>query len=387
MPCYNCKDTVEEALQSVYQQDFKIPYEVIMVDDGSTDGTGDFIVELSKKYKNIRCVFHEQNKGGGAARNTGIKGSDGDLIFCLDADNFLSKDCLSKMVDYLIAKNCLAVAVYERRFFGGKNYNKYESGFNNTEFIVFVDLFKKIGITIDNFLYTRQAYEISGGYPENHGFDTQCFEVRFLSKGFKIYICPEAIFYHRQGNNKKTYFERVYEKGNFSINYYLIIEEILYLFSSQVRLEIMNYDIFQNNLLNNNIKNHLDSIYAVNNNFFITRVENCMAADCPGRFFKDNLENAEMTEIFYRSVFFYKKSEYTKSLECLTKLVSCGFDSKVIYFNILRNYIALSKKFEENKTEDEVIVLINSLILKGQKEIIVRDFFTRLKNKLKNVFK
>ena len=69
MPCYNCTATLEEALASIYTQELEMPFEVVMVNDGSTDGTGQLIEELARRYAHIRYVSHDRNRGGGAARN------------------------------------------------------------------------------------------------------------------------------------------------------------------------------------------------------------------------------------------------------------------------------------------------------------------------------
>ena len=90
IPCYNCTSTLEEALSSVYTQNLTTPFEVIMVNDGSTDSTLVLITELSKKYPYITYYNHEKNRGGGATRNTGIAKTTGDLIYCL---RFKYYDC------------------------------------------------------------------------------------------------------------------------------------------------------------------------------------------------------------------------------------------------------------------------------------------------------
>jgi glycosyltransferase involved in cell wall biosynthesis len=54
------------------------------------------MVTLSKKYPNVVCIFNKQNHGGGAARNIGIAESTGDLIYCLDSDNFYLCDVINK---------------------------------------------------------------------------------------------------------------------------------------------------------------------------------------------------------------------------------------------------------------------------------------------------
>src|ERR1700722_1374407 len=84
IPVYNRSHTLSRALASVFQQTFK-EFEVIIVDDGSTDALDDVL----KLYADPRLHIykHSINKGASAARNTGIKVAQGSLIAFLDSDD------------------------------------------------------------------------------------------------------------------------------------------------------------------------------------------------------------------------------------------------------------------------------------------------------------
>lgn len=81
VPVYNEKNNIKFVLEEVLKQDV---YEVIVVDDGSTDGTKEILQNLS--YPNIKVVFHQKNSGKGAAVRTGLKYVTGDVIIIQDAD-------------------------------------------------------------------------------------------------------------------------------------------------------------------------------------------------------------------------------------------------------------------------------------------------------------
>ncbi len=264
IPCYNCASTLEEAVDSCFSQELHADdFEIIMVDDGSTDKTKNVMSELAKKYSNIALLHHEHNKGGGAARNTGIRAARGEFIFCLDSDNFFAPQTLSKLLATQKEKNCDGVAVWERRFFVGTDANVYRTH-RNTIFdrsITIHDIFNAAGqgTLLDNFLFKRTAFEKAGGYPEHHGFDTQCFELRFLAAGLTVYVAPGVSFYHRQSKDGTSYFDREYIAGNFSRNFYLICEDILHLLSPSVRSLILNFNFFAEAKLDtNNLKAVLD---------------------------------------------------------------------------------------------------------------------------------
>ncbi len=96
IPTFNRKDFVVEAIESVLTQSVK-PYEVIVVDDGSQDGTGELI---KQKYPHIVYIYQE-NKGVSSARNRGIKEAKGDYIALLDSDDLWKKDKLKKHIEFI----------------------------------------------------------------------------------------------------------------------------------------------------------------------------------------------------------------------------------------------------------------------------------------------
>jgi len=265
IPCYNCQKTLEEAVASCYEQGLADDeFEVVMVDDASTDGTATLIEKLAKKYPNIRLVRHEANRGGGAARNTGIKAAKGDLIYCLDSDNFFGPgQPLRAMRDFLIQQGLDGASFYERRFFIGSDAKHYNSYFNQRLGVNMQlgNFFEKDSALLDNFLYTKASYLRTKGYPEHHGFDTQTFEIRWISAGNRARVCPHTVFYHRTAVGKGSYFEREYDKGNFSKNYYLIIEEIFSLLSPKAKDTILHFDIFKRSSMADNLLRELKKLH------------------------------------------------------------------------------------------------------------------------------
>lgn len=83
VPVYNEKATIREILRRV--QVMQLAEEIIVVDDGSTDGTREILQELDHQGA-VRVVFHEKNQGKGAAVRTGIQQTQGDVLIIQDAD-------------------------------------------------------------------------------------------------------------------------------------------------------------------------------------------------------------------------------------------------------------------------------------------------------------
>jgi len=85
IPTYNRADLVPLAIQSVLDQTYQ-DFEIIVVDDASKDNTEEVVEGFVKQDNRIKYIKHTENKGGSAARNTGIKKSSGDYIAFLDSD-------------------------------------------------------------------------------------------------------------------------------------------------------------------------------------------------------------------------------------------------------------------------------------------------------------
>lgn len=94
VPVYNVEKTLDRCIQSILNQTFK-DFEIILVNDGSTDNSGKLCDEYSEKYDNIR-VIHKPNEGLGPTRNVGIKEAKGEFIYHCDSDDWIKEDLLEK---------------------------------------------------------------------------------------------------------------------------------------------------------------------------------------------------------------------------------------------------------------------------------------------------
>lgn len=90
IPAYNIEQYIERCLESVCGQTYS-RLEIIVIDDGSTDGTGNIIDELAKKDSRI-ITIHKENGGVSAARNTGLDIAKGDYIGFVDGDDIIESD-------------------------------------------------------------------------------------------------------------------------------------------------------------------------------------------------------------------------------------------------------------------------------------------------------
>jgi glycosyltransferase involved in cell wall biosynthesis len=114
IPVYNEVDNIVEILKRV--QALKLANEIIVVDDGSTDGTRDVLKKLDGKKK-VRVILHECNQGKGGAVMTGLRAAQGDLLLIQDADLEYDPRDYPELLKPI--KEGMADVVYGSRFLGG----------------------------------------------------------------------------------------------------------------------------------------------------------------------------------------------------------------------------------------------------------------------------
>ena len=114
MPCYQSGETVERSVRSVQAQTMA-DWELIAVDDGSTDDTLARLRALQKDEPRMRVV-HQSNAGVSAARNAGIDAARGEWLFFLDADDRLTPDALATLLDMADDALDVVCGAYEMRY-------------------------------------------------------------------------------------------------------------------------------------------------------------------------------------------------------------------------------------------------------------------------------
>ena len=124
MPVYNVEEYLKKAIESVTNQSFS-NFELFLVDDGSTDNSGEICDTYAKTDKRIK-VIHQKNSGAHNARNNALKLSSGEYVCFFDSDDYIDPNMLKEM--YEIAKNYNSDLVVS-----GFNINTY---YNENDFIV-----------------------------------------------------------------------------------------------------------------------------------------------------------------------------------------------------------------------------------------------------------
>lgn len=198
---WNRKQDVLESVQSIYNQTY--PHvEIIVVDNGSTDGTVD---ALAQTFPAVKIISLEQNTGVTVGRNIGITTAQGEVIFLLDSDASLEADTLSKVVHKFQGDPSVGVITCKILNHYTRQIDPYTWIFNqkdktcqDTEFFAYSfceagaairrTVFDQAGLFWDFLFFGREGEELS---------------LRVWDAGYKILYCPEAVVYHRVSPHKR----------------------------------------------------------------------------------------------------------------------------------------------------------------------------------------
>lgn len=105
IPVYNAERFIEETVETVINQTYT-NWELLLIDDCSTDKSESIIIDLAKKDKRIKHYKNSINSGAAISRNNGIKNSQGKYICFLDADDKWKNKKLEKQIEFMKEKNC-----------------------------------------------------------------------------------------------------------------------------------------------------------------------------------------------------------------------------------------------------------------------------------------
>lgn len=255
IPAYNCEKTIVDSVKSIFDNNIVDGDEIVIVNDGSTDNTQRVIKTLIGKYDQVKLINHKHNKGGGSARNTAVENASNNLIFCLDSDNILKKDSISKLYNHLRSTNCDIASFETLHYFRETTKNidhdwmfKYET-YNKDNYLSTILVPGASG----NYLFTKSSWLRSGRYPEYAGaLDTWGFGLRQVMSGYTMSVLHNSSYYHRIGID--SYWVRQSRENNINMIATQLIIPYLSLFSRNSQKRIMS--ISQNNNWFANLDNH-----------------------------------------------------------------------------------------------------------------------------------
>lgn len=236
MPVYNCEDYLEDTLDCVFDQTFK-DFELICVDDGSSDDSLDILKEFSRKDSRLRIISQE-NKGSGAARNRGLKESNGKYLFFMDSDDYIVPDFL-KISNKNISKGDFDFIMFQ---IASIRYNRKDGDvmftpYNLNEEFVFNYEINKTSVLNSYFAPWSKFYKKEFLEKQNILFDEELpyedvlVHVKSMIKASKILFVPECLYYYRLDSQNSLTSDSTTHIKIFdvieSVKQYLVAENLL----------------------------------------------------------------------------------------------------------------------------------------------------------------
>lgn len=197
IPCYRQSQYLEEALQSVLEQDF-LNWECIIVNDGSPDDTEEIANKWIKKDKRFKYIYQE-NGGISSARNSGIQISKGEYILPLDADDKISK-LYAKHALMAFSEDLGLKVVYCR----DSRFGLEEGEWIRIDFSL-LEL-SRTNMIICSAIFRKKDWELVGGYDTRmvNGWEDWEFWIAMLKDGGRVKCLDEIGFYYRIKQNSRS---------------------------------------------------------------------------------------------------------------------------------------------------------------------------------------
>ncbi len=187
VPAYNAEKYLDEAIRSVLSQTYS-NWELIIVDDGSTDGTAALVKKYAAQDTRI-AYFYQTNQRMASARNAGIKQARGKYIAFLDADNLFLPKKLEVQVAHLEANLGVGVSCAKILHFYGREPNVLYENKNESPLAEdqFRDLLHRNSINVLSVLIRKECFEKYGAFKENwRACDEQYVWINLAANGVKF---------------------------------------------------------------------------------------------------------------------------------------------------------------------------------------------------------
>lgn len=202
IPVYNEVKTIEKIISRV--QKVPLEKEIIIVDDGSTDGTHKKLKKINKRSKDVKIFYHKRNKGKGAALRTGFNKVKGDVVIIQDADLEYNPKEYPKLLQPILDNR--ADVVYGSRFLGGPHRVLFFWHYVGNKFLTLLsNLVTNINLTDMETGYKAFKSQVLNDITlksNRFGFEPE-FTVKIAKRGYRIYEVPISYSGRNYSEGKK----------------------------------------------------------------------------------------------------------------------------------------------------------------------------------------
>lgn len=219
MPCYNARETVDEAISTIVCQGLQ-RWDLIVIDDGSSDGTHERLLSWARHERRLR-LFHQPHAGIIPALNVGLQACKADYVARMDADDLASPQRLEKQVAFLDENPDIAVVGSlvdghppESIAEGFRLYLEWMNGLITPEAIA-REIYIESPLAHPSVMMRRSWLERVGGYQEHGWPEDYDLWLRLHLAGAKFAKVPQTLLSWREHPHRLTHQDRRYSTDNF----------------------------------------------------------------------------------------------------------------------------------------------------------------------------
>lgn len=211
----NAKLFTIKCIESIYKHTDQSEFELIIVDNGSRDGTKNYLEEVKENHKNVQLIFNKDNRGFSAANNQGARIATGKYLLFLNNDVTVAENWLTSLVASIEKDPQIGLVGPITNYISGRQMVKRlpYRGDKFQEFANKIRIVNKGKLTPRNrlagfaIIARKNEYFMVGGFDEtlgtgNYEDDDLC--IRYRNKGFSL-MCDESVFIHHYGS--RTFME------------------------------------------------------------------------------------------------------------------------------------------------------------------------------------
>lgn len=259
MPAYNAGEFIADSIRSVIEQTY-VHWELIIINDGSTDNTLSIAQSFSNQDHRIRVISRENGKMA-AARNTGIANARGSWIAFLDSDDLWTPDKLEKQIHASRVNPAIDVFYTDGSIFYGNDLERLDP-YRTITGIVFdhKDMYRQLFdyncVAVLSVMARQSLVERVGNQDEDKlvsGCEDWDYWIRMARAGAKFYGIPEKFFYYRRhANNISANFLKM-ELAKIAVFIRNYDEQFFYKSEGVTRLKVLIYPLINRLLKENKI--------------------------------------------------------------------------------------------------------------------------------------
>ncbi|MBE6501052.1 MAG: glycosyltransferase [Methanobrevibacter thaueri] len=229
LPVYNSEKYLRNTLNCILTQTLE-DFELICVNDGSTDGSLEILNEFSNIDSRIK-VISQKNSGPGSARNAGLNESDGEYIFFMDSDDYIAPDFLKLTYDNMTSNDSDIAffkigSLIDDKKTNSATYFEFDKIFPRVEFNNFTFNYKSVKMYVLNAYFAPwtklykndflKSYD-DFVFDEDLPFEDILFHVKSMLRSSRISFVPEYLYYYRLDNEDSVSYDSTLHDSIFKV--------------------------------------------------------------------------------------------------------------------------------------------------------------------------